>query len=58
MTAFQIAMGVAVVMASYAGFHVQSATDEMITAELQDRQCTSQECTTVFTMPPSSNLFL
>jgi hypothetical protein len=58
MTAFKIAIGIAVVMASYAGFHVQSATDEVITAELQEHQCASQECATVFTMPPSSNLFL
>ena len=58
MTAFKIAIAIAVVIAGYAGFHVQSATEEIAVADIQLHQCAGQECATVFTMPPSSNLFL
>jgi len=58
MNAIKIAIGLAVVIAGYAGFHVQSATEEIAVADIQSHQCAGQECATVFTMPPSSNLFL
>ena len=58
MTAFKIAIGIAAVIAGYAGFYVQSATEEIAVADIQSHQCAAQECATVFTMPPSSNLFL
>ena len=58
MNAIKIAIGLAAVIAGYAGFHVQSVSEEIAVADIQSHQCAAQECATVFTMPPSSNLFL